>query len=432
MLNMGFVTRTTSSPILGRSKSPRRVQHDTSPSSAHASPRINRNTVNIGASKYKSDSVPKCPLAGHLQAVAETNHHSFPHFQPPLSHEIVPSKKTASLGCCSLSKKSPKLRTMYPCDLATKLEKPDKVLLIDCRSFIAFNINHIHGALNVSCCDRLTKKRLQCAKVQIGDLVSPGQEAKEEFFEKRGSSSTPVVLYDDSTEELDKLSLTSPLQLVISALHREGVDSFVLKGGLSSFQSRYSHLCAKPSNKPTNSPLFSPTTPLIHSEIDSATISQILPFLYIGNERDAASKERLQEVGITHVLNVTSHLPLNFDGDECLTYCRLAASDSAHQNLTQYFDDAFKFIDEARTSGGKVMIHCQAGVSRSSTIVIAYLMKYSGLTMTAAFRYVKSKRAIIAPNFNFMGQLMEFEQQLEQGQITRDLALKLTLDDDTV
>ena len=85
--------------------------------------------------------------------------------------------------------------------------------------------------------------------------------------------------------------------------------------------------------------------------------------------------------------------------------------------------------EAARQCGGKVMIHCQAGVSRSSTIVIAYIMKYSGLSMTSAFHYVKSKRTIVAPNFNFMGQLLEFEQQLNQGQISCDLAHKLTLDD---
>lgn len=65
------------------------------------------------------------------------------------------------------------------------------------------------------------------------------------------------------------------------------------------------------------------------------------------------------------------------------------------------------------------MIHCQAGVSRSSTIVIAYLMSYSNLTMHQTYQFVKSKRSIVAPNFNFMGQLMELEQFLLEGKVER-------------
>ena len=85
--------------------------------------------------------------------------------------------------------------------------------------------------------------------------------------------------------------------------------------------------------------------------------------------------------------------------------------------LSIYF--FYLFSDEARKNGANILIHCQAGVSRSATVTIAYLLKHSTLTMTDAYRYVKQKRAIISPNFNFMGQLMEFEQALNDGQSPR-------------
>ena len=66
-------------------------------------------------------------------------------------------------------------------------------------------------------------------------------------------------------------------------------------------------------------------------------------------------------------------------------------------------------------AGGRVLIHCQAGVSRSSTLAIAYVMARSNLAMLDAFRFVKSRRPIVAPNFNFMGQLLEFETALKHG-----------------
>lgn len=74
-----------------------------------------------------------------------------------------------------------------------------------------------------------------------------------------------------------------------------------------------------------------------------------------------------------------------------------------------------------------MLIHCQAGVSRSATIVIAYLMKHTLMTMSDAYKYVKGKRPIISPNLNFMGQLLEFETDLNAGVTPRILTPKLKL-----
>lgn len=75
----------------------------------------------------------------------------------------------------------------------------------------------------------------------------------------------------------------------------------------------------------------------------------------------------------------------------------------------------FYFADEARQNGANILVHCHAGVSRSATITIAYLLKHTKLSMMDIYRLVKGKRSIISPNFNFMGQLMEYEQALNNG-----------------
>merc|ERR1719336_3248916 len=80
--------------------------------------------------------------------------------------------------------------------------------------------------------------------------------------------------------------------------------------------------------------------------------------------------------------------------------------------LKQFFEEAFEFIDRAKASSNGVLIHCQAGVSRSPTIAVAYLMKYYPMAMSDAYKFVKRHRSIISPNLNFMGQLYEFEQGL--------------------
>lgn len=81
--------------------------------------------------------------------------------------------------------------------------------------------------------------------------------------------------------------------------------------------------------------------------------------------------------------------------------------------------------EEAYQSGQGVLVHCQAGVSRSATIVIAYLMKHTLMTMTDAYKYVRSRRPVVSPNLNFMGQLLEFERDLNSGLTPRILMPKL-------
>lgn len=70
--------------------------------------------------------------------------------------------------------------------------------------------------------------------------------------------------------------------------------------------------------------------------------------------------------------------------------------------------------EQARTSNSVILIHCMAGVSRSVTLTIAYLMNYFGLSMQLAYQLVKDKRPAISPNLNFMGQLVAFEQELTE------------------
>jgi len=74
--------------------------------------------------------------------------------------------------------------------------------------------------------------------------------------------------------------------------------------------------------------------------------------------------------------------------------------------------------ESIRESGGKVLIHCRAGISRSATVCIAYLMYAGRLTLDEAFDYLKRCRPLISPNLNFMRQLAEFESCLtSSGQV---------------
>jgi protein-tyrosine phosphatase len=69
------------------------------------------------------------------------------------------------------------------------------------------------------------------------------------------------------------------------------------------------------------------------------------------------------------------------------------------------FDENYEWVTKMRQQNKKVLFHCAAGVSRSASFVIAYLMKDQGISYQEAFNFVKSKRSIIRPNSGFVQQL---------------------------
>jgi protein-tyrosine phosphatase len=131
--------------------------------------------------------------------------------------------------------------------------------------------------------------------------------------------------------------------------------------------------------------------------------SEILPGLFIGSNRNASDKKKLDELGIKKILNMTiecsNHYPDLFE------YKKIMLNDSVEQQLEPYLDDAIKFIEEAMVNKVPILVHCYAGISRSTTVVIAYLCS-TGMTLKKAVTLVKEKRPEIEPNVGFYKHLM--------------------------
>ncbi|XP_043913782.1 dual specificity protein phosphatase 10 [Protopterus annectens] len=331
---------------------------------------------------------------------------------------------------------SSNIRTIFPGELAKKMTKCSKGLqqsqgpvIIDCRPFMEYNKSHIQGAFHINCSDKISRRRLQQGKITVLDLIScrEGKDSFKRIFSKE------IVVYDENTNEPNRVLPSQPLHLVLESLRREGKEALVLKGGHSSFRQNHENLCDQSlqiQEHPETSgasaacstlPPPVPATP----DIENTELTKILPFLFLGNEHDAQDVEKMRVMNIGYIINVTTHLPLYHYDEGTFKYKRLPATDSNKQNLRQYFEEAFEFIEEAHQVGKGLLIHCQAGVSRSATIVIAYLMKHTRMTMTDAYKFVKGKRPIISPNLNFMGQLLEFEEDLNKGITPRILRPKL-------
>lgn len=295
-------------------------------------------------------------------------------------------------------------------------KRKHRVLVLDCRSFVSFNNGHIPDAVNVHCPAIL---RRRCGGRLPLRTIIPNSNVRSSIS---SNHCFPVVLYDDFGQNVKNLSdLTgddSTAAFVAKCLRNEAdlKTIYYLEGGFQRFSQLYPDLvfqapCTTPS--PVNSPVPSPCGPGQYRPLSSDSLAgpvEILPHLYLGSARDAARKEQLQQLGITALLNVTQFCPNLYQ--EVFEYKCIPVRDTGCEDIGAYFQESIQFIDQVKAQNGKVLVHCQAGVSRSATICIAYLMSTRRLRMEEAYKYVKSRRRIVSPNFSFMGQLLTFENQI--------------------
>ncbi|XP_043990070.1 dual specificity protein phosphatase 12 [Gambusia affinis] len=132
--------------------------------------------------------------------------------------------------------------------------------------------------------------------------------------------------------------------------------------------------------------------------------------VYIGTAGDLNDREALDAASVTHVLSVDSVDPgplLPADGK--LSRKWIDVLDEAASDLLSHMDACFDFIEEAVKAGGAALVHCQAGRSRSATIVTAYLMKKHQLGFTEAYNKLKSLKQDVQVNSGFEEQLHLYE-----------------------
>ncbi|KAK9890845.1 hypothetical protein WA026_012191 [Henosepilachna vigintioctopunctata] len=140
---------------------------------------------------------------------------------------------------------------------------------------------------------------------------------------------------------------------------------------------------------------------------------EILPYLFLGNAVNSEDSQALARHNIQYILNVTPDLPNVFEDQGNMKYMQIPITDHYSQDLAIHFPKAIDFIEEARSRQKGVLVHCLAGISRSVTITVAYLMRKCSLNLNDAFNLVRSRKSNIAPNFHFMKQLHDFERDLK-------------------
>ncbi|XP_029993329.1 dual specificity protein phosphatase 8 isoform X1 [Sphaeramia orbicularis] len=275
-----------------------------------------------------------------------------------------------------------------------------RLLVIDSRTFSEYNASHVQGAVNV-CCSKLVKRRLQQDKVSVTELLQPNGKVKVELGRKQ-----EVVVYDQSSKEAGHLSKDGFVHILMGKLEGTFHKVSLLTGGFAAFSSCFPGLCE---GKPATALPMSLSQPCL--PVANVGPTRILPHLYLGSQKDVLNKDLMAQNGITYVLNASNTCPKpDFISES--HFMRIPVNDNYCEKLLPWLDKTNEFIDKAKVSNCRVIVHCLAGISRSATIAIAYIMKTMGLSSDDAYRFVKDRRPSISPNFNFLGQLLEFEKGL--------------------
>ncbi|XP_060557088.1 dual specificity protein phosphatase 3-like [Ruditapes philippinarum] len=157
------------------------------------------------------------------------------------------------------------------------------------------------------------------------------------------------------------------------------------------------------------------------SMLPSDAYNEVYPNILLGEESIAKQRVQLQKLGVTHVLNTaegkddgyhvhTNHVMYRKVNIE---YLGIPATDMMSFNLSKYFNKCADYIEDALSNGGKILVNCKVGASRSATIVLAFLMLKRHLPVQDAVRLVRKEREI-CPNDGFLQQLCDLNEILKK------------------
>jgi len=140
--------------------------------------------------------------------------------------------------------------------------------------------------------------------------------------------------------------------------------------------------------------------------VPASVYNRVIPRLFLGELQSAFKFDKLKEDGITCILNVSLS---NYHQRPHLRYWRIQIADEPEVDILSLLPEACKAIDDGINCGG-ILVHCDAGVSRSASFVIGYLIWKRGIGFDEALRIVRESRPRVQPNAGFERQLRLFSE----------------------
>lgn len=147
--------------------------------------------------------------------------------------------------------------------------------------------------------------------------------------------------------------------------------------------------------------------------------TEIIPQkLYLGDQRQACDEAVLANLQITHLVDASGERSSEKAAVSLgIGYLPIRVNDNVAANIYQHFEQTNQFISDALDTGtkenGRVFVHCRAGISRSTTILLAYLMHSKRVqSLRDGFRITLLERPFVCPNEAFRQQLRDYEAHL--------------------
>ena len=142
----------------------------------------------------------------------------------------------------------------------------------------------------------------------------------------------------------------------------------------------------------------------------SYNIDKITDKIYLGGIKGLSEFDYFEKENIDSILSITKELP-EVNIDKKINHKIIEIDDLFSENIIKYFKECIEFIEK----NNKTFIHCTCGVSRSASIVIAYLMWKSHSSFNDTYLFIKKRRPEIDPNNGFRRQLNIFQKLLEDN-----------------
>ncbi|KIM65744.1 hypothetical protein SCLCIDRAFT_1156379 [Scleroderma citrinum Foug A] len=139
---------------------------------------------------------------------------------------------------------------------------------------------------------------------------------------------------------------------------------------------------------------------------------EILPGLLLGPFQASKSLDTLQGYGVTHIVCIRDQkeaFSVKPRFPDLFRYLVLDVEDNEEQNVIRLFPEADQFIQQALDQGGKVLVHCNGGISLSPAFVVMFVMRHCHLSWEDALHLVQNRRYCISPNGGFLTQIKEYE-----------------------
>ena len=151
------------------------------------------------------------------------------------------------------------------------------------------------------------------------------------------------------------------------------------------------------------------------NQIPSKSIDKITDKIYLGDVEGTEDLNYFSKEKITHVLSLNDldpkYITISFPESSNIIHKMVPISDEENFNLFKYLKECIEFIENSN----KIYIHCMCGISRSPSIIIAYLMWKTHCNYYDAYFFVKNRRNFISPNDGFIKQLLLFEKILKEN-----------------